>query len=195
MGERKINDSIMLAMLNKGKKQKDVARFFGVSPQAISDRMKHLQGGVTKIVTLERGNEIVEQKLNTIEQLHHINDVANKLLDELTGEDHIIDNIVQAVEAFQAFQEKPTPCKAKDLRNIIKKIISEKNIAIKACAEIRAQLSLQLEIYKTLYDMKAVQEFQEEVLNTIAEVNQEVRNEIIKRLKQRRALRQSASLH
>jgi len=195
MGERKINDSVMLAMLDKGKKQVEVARFFGVSPQAISDRMKQLQGGVTKIVTLERGNEIVERKLNTVEQLHHINDVTNKLLDELTGEDHIIDNMVKAVKAFIEFEKEPSKDNAKYLKNIILKINSEKNTAIKACAEIRAELSLQLEIYKTLYDFEAVREFQQEVLNTIAEVNQEVRNEIIKRLKQRRALRQSASLH
>jgi len=67
-------------------------------------------------------------------------------------------------------------------------------LILKACSEIRGQLSLQMEIYKTLYDMKAIVEFQEEVLNAISEVQPEVRERIIKRLNQRRALAESISI-
>ena len=69
------------------------------------------------------------------------------------------------------------------------KLKDPRELALKAMAEIRGQLKLQLEIFQTLYDMKAVQEFQEEVLSSIGEAAPEVRNAIIGRLAKKRALR------
>jgi uncharacterized protein YerC len=66
--------------------------------------------------------------------------------------------------------------------------------ALNAMREIRGQLSLQLEVFKTLYDMEAVAEFQREVLETIAEVNPEVRDRIVKALKESRAVRQAIDI-
>jgi hypothetical protein len=65
---------------------------------------------------------------------------------------------------------------------------------LKAMREIRGQLELQLEIFKTLYDLEAVADFQREVLTVIGEVNSDVREHIIRRLKERRALRGSVSI-
>ena len=56
-------------------------------------------------------------------------------------------------------------------------------------AEIRGQLRLQLEIFQSLYDMKAVEEFQREVIDVIGSVSSDVRNQIVNRLGQKRALR------
>ena len=66
---------------------------------------------------------------------------------------------------------------------------------LKAMREIRGQLELQLEIFKTLYDVQAVADFQREVLTAIGEVDPSVRNLIINRLKEGRALRQSVDIH
>ena len=66
---------------------------------------------------------------------------------------------------------------------------------LKAMREIRGQLELQLEIFKTLYDIQAVADFQREVLTAIGEVDSGVRNLIINRLKEGRALRQSVDIH
>jgi len=65
----------------------------------------------------------------------------------------------------------------------------DRAIILKACAEIRGQLNLQLEIFKTLYDMQAVQKFQSEVLSMIGEVDPEARDKIIDRLKSNKAIR------
>ncbi|MRS03207.1 hypothetical protein EG832_08295 [bacterium] len=65
---------------------------------------------------------------------------------------------------------------------------------LKAMREIRGQLQLQLEIFKTLYDLEAVAEFQKEILMTIGEVDKDVRDRIIRRLKESRALRGSVSI-
>jgi uncharacterized protein YerC len=195
MGKAKINRVKLSRMLRDGKSQKDIARAMGVSEAAISKAKKELNLAVVKSVSLESAHKIVETNLDTIAQLLHVNEVANQLLDELTGEDHIINRMVQAVQAFIEFEANPTKDNSKHLKTIIKMVNSEKNTAIKACDQILKQLNFQLEIYKTLYDLKAIQEFQQEVLNTIAEVSPKVRNDIIKRLKERRALRPSVSIN
>lgn len=65
---------------------------------------------------------------------------------------------------------------------------------LKAMREIRGQLELQLEIFKTLYDLEAVADFQREVLTAIGEVDKDVRERIVKRLKEGKALRGSVSI-
>jgi len=66
-------------------------------------------------------------------------------------------------------------------------------LKLKVMAEIRGQLKLQLEIFQALYDLKAVQEFQEEVLSTIGEASPRLRDAIVQRLAERRAIRKSIS--
>ena len=66
--------------------------------------------------------------------------------------------------------------------------------AIKCMSEIRQQLGLQLEILSTLNDIKAVQDFQQSVLEAIAETSPEVRNAVIDKLHQRNALRRSLEI-
>jgi hypothetical protein len=70
-----------------------------------------------------------------------------------------------------------------------------RELALKAMQEIRGQLVLQLDIFKTLYDVSAVAEFQREVLEAIGEVAPDVRNRIVQRLKEGRTLRQSVDFH
>ena len=79
----------------------------------------------------------------------------------------------------------------KKANELLDQAIGKPEVALKAMAEIRNQLRLQLEIFQTLYDMKAVQAFQNEVLTTIAEVDKDVREKIIRKLHERRAIRSS----
>ncbi len=65
---------------------------------------------------------------------------------------------------------------------------------LKLAAEVRQQLGLQLNITKTLVDLKVVREFQRSVTETIAEVDPGVARQIIAKLKARRALRASGTL-
>jgi hypothetical protein len=65
---------------------------------------------------------------------------------------------------------------------------------LRAMREIRGQLELQLEIFKTLYDLEAVADFQREVLTAIGEVDKNVRDRIVQRLKEGKALRGSVSI-
>ena len=42
MGKKKIDDVVLLEMIRSGKKQKDIAEHFGVTPAAVSKRLKRL---------------------------------------------------------------------------------------------------------------------------------------------------------
>jgi hypothetical protein len=64
---------------------------------------------------------------------------------------------------------------------------------IRVMSEIRGQLKLQLDIMQALYDVRAAEEFQKEVLDTIAEVDPNVRDEILHRLEQKRVVRSAVS--
>src|SRR5512137_1204244 len=64
-----------------------------------------------------------------------------------------------------------------------------RELALRAMQEIRGQLALQLDIFRALYDMAAVAEFQNEVLTAIQEVAPDVRAKIVENLQKARAIR------
>ena len=177
-------------MLRKGKSQKELAQFFGVTEGAISRAKKELKINVVKAVALERAHEVADKNLNTIAQLQKINSYANELLDLLMRWNRGDNEALQILESqvkkvkVRGSEEEVTEYRFKDPREL----------ALKAMAEIRGQLNLQLDIFKTLYDVQAVAEFQKEVLTAIGEVSADVRNRIIQRLKESRTLRQSVSI-
>ena len=65
---------------------------------------------------------------------------------------------------------------------------------LKLAAEVRQQLGLQLNISRTLIDLKVVREFQQSVVEVISEESPEVARRLVARLKERRALRASGAL-
>lgn len=145
-----MNDTKLIRLIDSGKTQADTARELGITRQAVSKRLIELRGRTTKVMASKKIEQVVDQRLDAVDQLHKINVEANRLLDEL----------------------EQTP-----------------ELKLKVMAEIRGQLRLQLDIFQTLYDMKAVQEFQQEVLTAIGEADKETRNAIINKLNESRALR------
>ena len=187
MGKAIIDRVKLSQMLRDGKTQRDIAESMGVSEAAISKAKKELNINVVKSVALENAHRCVDKSLNAVDQLQKINNDANELLDLLMrwqrGEDEalqILESQVKMVKVGKGEEaEWVKEYKFKDPREL----------ALKAMAEIRGQLKLQLEIFQTLYDMKAVQEFQKEVLQAIGEASPDVRSKIINRLSQKRAIR------
>jgi hypothetical protein len=125
--------------------------------------------------------------------LQKINRDANELLDLLMrwnrGDDaalQILETQVRKVKIGRGESaEEISEYKFKDPREL----------ALKAMAEIRGQLKLQLELFQALFDMQAVQQFQAEVLEVINNVSPEARDEIIRRLTKRNALRSALDLN
>lgn len=190
MGKQKFDRVKMARMLREGKSQKDIARAMNVSEAAICKAKKELNINVIKTVALEQAHKVVDKNLDAVEQLQKINNAANQLLNELMGKEKVVQELAIVVNKIN----EGNPADVKEITKLIKQIISDKNTALKACQEIRGQLSLQLDIFKTLYDVEAVAEFQREVLSAIAEVSPEVRNRIVNNLKEKRALRGSVQI-
>jgi len=178
-------------MLRDGKPQSKIAQVFGVTEGAISKAKKELNVAVVRNVALESAHKVVDKHLDTIGQLQKINQTANELLDLLMRWNRGDEEALQILESqvrrvkVRGSEEEVTEYKFKDPREL----------ALKAMAEIRGQLNLQLDIFRTLYDVQAVAEFQKEVLAVIGEVSADVRDRIIQKLKESRALRQSVSIN
>jgi len=189
----KIYEEKLRKLLKEGKNQREIAKILRVSEPSVSAAVQKLKLNTTKNITLETGHRAVKDKLDAIVQLNRINQVANQLLDELTGKENTINQMTKAVEKFIEFEQNPTKDNSKKLKNILSRINQDKNTAIKACAEIRGQLNLQLEIFKTLYDIEAIAEFQRVVIEAIGEAAPAVRKTIIQNLKKRKALRESVT--
>ncbi len=190
MSQSKIDKVKFNQLVMAGKSTKEIAKYFGVTPGAVSQVKKELNLNVIKSVALENAHRVVTKNLNSIEQLQKINTHANELLDLLMRWNRGDKEALQILESqvrkvkVRGSEEEISEYKFKDPREL----------ALKAMAEIRGQLSLQLDIFKVLYDAEAVAEFQKEVLTIIGEVSADVRDRIVQRLKEGRALRASVAI-
>jgi hypothetical protein len=174
-------------MIRAGKPQKEIAQFFGVSDGAISKKKKELNINVVKNLALENAGRVVDKNLDAVEQLQKINDYANELLDLLMRWNRGDEGALQVLESQVATKK----VKVGDKEEFVKefKFKDPRELALKAMGEIRGQLRLQLEVFQALFDIRAVEEFQNEVLSAIGEVDSGVRKRIIDGLNKRRALR------
>jgi len=184
----KINDRRLLRLIDKeGQSQSSAAKELGVSRQAVSQRLQELRGKTTKCIVAKKVEQVVDQKLDAIEQLQKINDYANEMLDLLMRLNRGEDEALQILESQVATKK----VRVGDQEEFVKefKFKDPRELALKAMSEIRGQLKLQLEIFQALFDMRAVEEFQQEVLEAIGQVSPEIRNAIISNLNQKRAIR------
>ena len=149
MPKPKIDKVKLNKLLRSGKSQKEIAQVFGVSEGAVSKAKQALSVQVVKSVVLENAHRVVDQNLNAVQQLYNVNRVANRLLDELTGEDKTIERMVKAVEGSLNYEGDLSKQK-EHIRRIILEVNRDRLIALKACSEIRNQLKLQLEIFQFL---------------------------------------------
>ena len=194
MPKEKINDRRLLRLIDKdGMSQSAAARELGVSRQAVSKRLQELRGKTTKAVIVKKVEECVEQKLDAVEQLKKINGYANELLDLCMAWQRGDDEALQVLESQRTTRMVRIGDEAIPVEEF--KFKDPRELALKAMAEIRGQLKLQLEIFATLYDMEAAQEFQNEVLTAIGEVAPDVRAQIIHRLNEKRIIRSAVRFH
>jgi len=183
--EAKIDFTELHQLLNKGMGTTEIAKHFDCTPGAVSQAKKKLKICVVKNVALESAHKVVDKNLDAVAQLAKINENANELLDSLMrwnrGDE----------EALQVLESQVRKVRVGKTDKFVEefKFKDPRELALKAMAEIRGQLNLQLDIFKTMYDMTAIQEFQKEVLSAIGEEAPNVKDRIIRRLKESRALR------
>lgn len=191
MGRAKIDRVKLSQMLRDGKSQKDVAKALHVSEAAISKAKKELNINVVKNVALENAHRVVDKNLDAVQQLQKINQDANEILDLLMRWNR------GDKAALQVLESQVRKVRVGKTEKFVEefKFKDPRELALRAMQEIRGQLSLQLDIFKTMYDMAAIAEFQTEVLTAIGDVAPDVRNKIIQSLKKNRSVRQSVSIH
>ena len=166
MPHAKLDPDALHRYLDAGHSQADAARHFNVSESAISQRVRTLQIATSKVVALERAAEVVDQKLDATARLEHVQQVID-----------------EERRCAVSRAKEPGAGRAK-LQDTI----------LKLAAEVRQQLGLQLNISRTLIDLKVVREFQQSVIEVIGEESPEVAHRVVARLKERRALRASGTL-
>ena len=186
MRKPKINDRKLLQLLDKeGKSQSEAARELGVSRQAVNKRLQEIRGKTTKVVVAKKIEQVVDRKIDAMEQLQKINDYANELLDLLMrwnrGENEALQVLENQVKRVRIGDEEL------DIKEV--KFKDPRQLALQAMGEIRNQLKLQLEILQALFSLQAAEEFQNILLDIIAEVDPNVRSEIIRRINAQRTVR------
>jgi len=191
MRTSRIDVKLLLQLLRNGNTVTEIARKMGVDKGTVSKRLKALKIAISRSVTIRAAHKIVDREIDALDQLRKINRDANEILDLLMRWNRGDEEALQVLESqvrrikVRGQEEEITEFRSKDPREL----------ALKAMQEIREQLKLQLEIFQTLFDMKAVQQFQTEVLEVIGSVSPEARDEIIRRLTERNALRSAVDLN
>lgn len=185
---RKIDVVKLAQLLRSGKSPSDCARYFHVTPGAITKAKKELSIAVIKNVGLETAHLVVREHLDTLAQLRKINENANAILDSLMKLDQGDVGTIPILES----QIKKTFGKGKEVNELRYK--DPRQLALAAMQEIRGQLTLQLQIFEVLCDVEAIGNFQREVLQAIGEESRETRDRIIRRLKEGNALRATVTI-
>src|SRR4029453_16010070 len=128
MPRAKVTDADLRAYLDAGHSQAEAARHFGVSEPAIHQRLKRLRHLTSRIVTLEKAGEVVDERLSATARLERIQQVIDEEF---------------AWAVTQARQEGANRTALVD-------------VILKLSSEVRHQLGLQLEISRTLVDLRVV---------------------------------------
>lgn len=185
---RKVDIAKLRELHAKGMRPIDIAKHFGVDKSTISGHFKRLGLAAVRNVVIEQAPKVVAKSLDAIEQLQKINEYANELLDLLMrwnrGEP-------AALQALESQVKRIKVGESEELEIIEVKIKDPRELAVKVMAEIRGQLGLQLEILKTLHDIKVVAEFREALIELLRRTDPKLRDEFLKLLDERQALQRS----
>ena len=165
---------------------KDIAKRLGITPGRVSQLKKELGIAVTRVVAADKAPVIVKQEIDAAGQLQKANEHANWLLEHLMKWIKGDAEAIQVLEQNARLVNKGTKEEPEWVTEY--KIGDPYQTALKAMAEIRNQLKLQLEIFTALYDMQAVADFQAEIVDLLGEVDLSVKREFVKRLKEKRAV-------
>jgi hypothetical protein len=191
MSKQKASNIELEQMVSEGLGVSEIARKLDMSKGTVSKRLKALGVAVTKNVALHHAGEIVDKKLDAIGQLQKINDYANELLDLLMRWNRGDKEALQILES----QVKKVRIRGREEETAEYRFKDPRELALKTMAEIRGQLALQLDIFKSLYDMTAAAEFQSEVLEAIGNAAPQIRDQIIHNLEKARAIRSTIEFH
>ncbi len=167
MAKSRIDPDALRQFLDAGHSQAEAARHFGVSEPAIHQRMKKLKLLTSRVMALEKAGDVVEAKQSSA-----------------TGR---LERVQQIIDGQLAWAEAQTRQAGADRVGLAE-------VILKLTAEVRQQLGLQLQITRTLIDLREFRDFRQTVVDVIAEESPAIGHRLVARLKARQALRQSVDL-
>jgi len=191
MGQKKIPIIQLEKLVREGNGVSQIAKKMGVTKGAVSKALKKLNTAVSKDVALRSAPEVVGKKINAIEQLEKINLYANELLDLLMAWNRGDNKALQILESQITTKKVRVGKKEEFVKEY--KFTDPRQLALRAMAEIRGQLEVQMELFKTLYNAEEVAAFQQIVMEEIGSVSPETKARILQRLNERRAVRSTLS--
>ena len=181
-----------LLLQEPGITQAEICRRIGRSKQQVSNIIQELRKDCTAQITMiaDPGYKaapetryskrvayecqlpkFMDKMLDIVQQLHDANKVAWDNVNEL-GKKEDLDEFPGNGIKFR-----------------------KKDLLVKYLAEIRQQNEATMKMIQMMFDGRAVQEFQDEVLGAIAEVDANVADAIRRRLIERRAVRTAINIH
>jgi len=188
MRPSKINDHKLLRLIDKHKMtQTKAATELGVTRQAVSRRLQQIRGKTTKVIAAKKVEQAIDRKIDAMDQLNRINEYINEILDLVMAWRRGDDEALQALES--QIKNKWVRVGNEEIKVPEFKLKDPREIALRACGEIRNQIKLQFEIFQALYSLKEVEKFQKTVLEVLAEVGPEMRNEVVHKLNAKRSVR------
>jgi predicted transcriptional regulator len=187
MGKAKFDRAELARLIREGKSQTEIAEIFGVSKMAISKAAKEVGLAVVRHVAARQAPEVVREHINASQQLLKVNRCANELLDLLMAW-HRGDNVALQILESQVSRKKVRIGNKEEFINEYK-FKDPRELAIKIMDTIKGQLSLQLEILKTMYNAEAFEEFEETVLRVMERMDPKARDEIILEIQKAQPLR------
>ena len=211
---KKTDDLQIINMLKQGKSPREISEYFGVGLANIYRRMgimrkKGIVGAEppnrtlaqvsiapsvqeTRVIVVEtppmalvRADAPVEQCINMSEQLQKINNYVNHELDKIKAE----------LDSRPALEADPTW----GLMNVgdqIRAKISEESLKkgwrvmlSKLAADVRDQLKLQLQVAEAMHDIREFYEFRTDVLEVLNSIDPKLKDQVIRKLRERKAIR------
>ena len=162
-------------LLRAGKSNNDIAKQLKLSPGRISQIKKGLQINTVKHIQIERAGRIADKHIDAAQELFDLHQEAKSLMAMMKKK--VRGDTEDLPEGFAEHGKK-------DPLELMQKIMQES----------RAQLSLYLDFSKTMYDINVMATFQQSVLDAINEVAPEVKDKIVQKLKEARAIRPNLQL-
>jgi hypothetical protein len=188
----KIDKTRLVQLVNEGKTNKEIGEIFTCSVWAVEHAKKRLRAKAKGLPTVR--NSFNDNTIDAMTQLVEINDTIISELRRcnkwVIKEDEKIEAFDRAVAERDANPGDPIlEQRVKDLAYKETSILKMQNNIVTISGEVRKQIELQLKIAESLYNIQMMQEFQNEVIETIKSIDKETATKIVSRLKERRALR------
>ncbi len=156
---RKVDPLQLEALLRSGMSQADIAQKLGVHKSNVSRQTAALVSASSQNIMFHAAEKMTSTKINAMGKLEKIMELVEQELDYV--------------------QKALKEAKGDERRQWEKSQIEH-------AAEIRKQLGLLREICETLYNIEQVEHFRNVVLSVIGKVDEKVRDEILRKLGERR---------